>query len=145
MIEGVPLPATDDPLDAPFWQATLRGELVVQRCRACGAWRFPPRPMCPECRSSEHDWSPVSGRGRIWSFCVPHPPLLPAFAAHAPYAVVVVELEEDARLRMVGNVVRTDDGPIDQVDPARLAIGAAVRVAFRRLADDVALPQWVLL
>jgi uncharacterized OB-fold protein len=38
MIEDRPLPATDDPLDAPYWQATLRGELVVQRCTTCNSW-----------------------------------------------------------------------------------------------------------
>ena len=41
------LPDTDDPVAAAFWAGTARGELLVQACAACGAWRMPPRPMCP--------------------------------------------------------------------------------------------------
>jgi hypothetical protein len=144
MIEGIPLPATDDPLDAPFWAAALRGELVVQRCGACGAWRFPPRPMCPQCQSFTHAWIPVSGRARIWSFAVPHPPLLPAFAALSPYAVVVVQLDEDPMLRMVGNLVARPGGAINEIDPATIRIGAPVRAVFERVAEDVALARWRL-
>jgi hypothetical protein len=143
MIEGIPLPATDDPRDAPFWQAALQGELVVQTCRACGLRRFPPQPMCVRCQSFEHDWRPVSGRGRVWSFAVPHPPLLPAFQEVAPYLVVIVELEEDPALRVVGNLVRTAGGAINKIDPATVRIGMPVRVVFHRAADDVALPRWV--
>ena len=44
MSENMPLPTTDDPIDAPFWQAALRGELVAQQCEGCGQHRFPPRP-----------------------------------------------------------------------------------------------------
>ena len=144
MIEGIPLPSTDDSLDAPYWDAARRGELVVQTCRACGQRRFPPRPMCPTCQSLEHTWKPLSGEGRIWSFVFPHPPLLPAFAQVAPYNVIIVELAEDPSLRMVGNLVTAADGPINQVDPATIKIGTPVRVVFHRVADDVALARWVL-
>ena len=143
MIEGIPLPATDDPIDAPFWQAALRGQLAVQTCRGCGARRFPPRPMCPRCQSLEHDWKPTSGRGRVWSFAVPHPPLLPAFAKIAPYPVVVVELEDDPTIRMVGSLVPSADGEINDVDPTTIRISMPVRVIFQHAAPDVALPRWV--
>jgi len=144
MIEGIPLPSTDDPLDAPYWDAARRGELVVQTCRACGQRRFPPRPMCPMCQSVEHAWKSLSGKGRIWSFVFPHPPLLPAFAPVAPYNVIIVELAEDPSIRMVGNLVTSADGPINQVDPATIKIGTPVRVVFHRVADDVALARWVV-
>jgi len=144
MIESIPLPATDDPIDAPFWQAARRGELVVQRCTACGARRFPPRPMCPSCQSWAHEWQTMSGRGRIWSFVVPHPPLLPAFTRIAPYNVIVVELADDPAIRLVGNLVVSAGGEINEVDPARIVIGTPVRVVFQRVADDVALPRWVV-
>jgi len=144
MIGDIPLPSTDDPLDAPFWQAARRGELVVQACGACGQRRFPPRPMCPTCQSFEQKWEPVSGEGRIWSFVVPHPPLLPAFAQVAPYNVIIVELAEDPSLRMVGNLVTAAGGPINEIDPATIRIGTPVRVVFEHVADDVALARWVV-
>jgi uncharacterized OB-fold protein len=143
MIEGTPLPITDDPIDAPFWAAALEGRLVVQRCRGCGKRRFPPRPMCPACQSMELAWEPMSGRGRVWSFVVPHPPLLPSFAAIAPYAVVLVELEDDPSIRMVGNLVPSATGEINEVDPRTVTIGMPVRVVFQTVASDVALPRWI--
>ena len=59
---------------------------------------------------------------------VAHPPLLPWFAERAPYNVIVVALDEDPTIRLVGNLVKTPDGPLDEVDPATVEIGAAVRV-----------------
>jgi hypothetical protein len=144
MIEGIPLPSTDDPLDAPYWEAARRGELVVQACRACGQRRFPPRPMCPACQSFDHEWQRMSGTGRLWSFVVPHPPLLPAFTKIAPYNVIVVELADDPSIRMVGNLVKSAAGEINEVDSTMLTIGAAVRVVFQPVADDVVLARWVV-
>jgi uncharacterized OB-fold protein len=144
MIRDVPLPVTDDPIDAPYWEAARRGELAIQRCTSCGARRFPPRPMCPACQSCDHEWQRMSGAGRIWSFVVPHPPLLPAFAMLAPYNVIVVELVDDPSIRMVGNLVKSGSGEINEVDPATIKIGTRVRVVFNRVADDVVLTRWVV-
>ncbi len=137
------LPSIDD--DArPFWEAARKGELRVQRCADTGRLIFPPRPMSPWGQHREPIWTTVSGRGSIWSFVVPHPPLLPQFAALAPYNVIVVALDEDPTLRMVGNLVARAGGPINEVDPRAIEIGAAVRVVFERVSDEVALPRWVL-
>jgi uncharacterized protein len=136
------LPDIEEPTTAGFWEATARAELVVQACAACGKWRMPPRPMCPYCRSTDVKWDVTSGRGRIWSFIVPHPPLLPAFAEKAPYNAIVVELEEDPLIRYVGNLVASADGEINEIDPATITIGEAVRVVFHQI-DDVFLPRWI--
>jgi uncharacterized protein len=128
---------------APFWAATMQGELRMQSCGACGRLRFPPRPMCPHCRSLACGWRLMSGRGRIWSYVVPHPPLLPDYAVLAPYNVIVVALEEDPALRLVGNLVATEDGEINEVDPATIEIGAPVRAVFPQVAPDLALPRWI--
>jgi uncharacterized OB-fold protein len=86
-------------------------------------------------------WSPMSGRGTVWSFVVPHPPLLPAYAEQAPYNVVVVALDEDPALRLVGNLVTSADGAINEL--LDISIGATVRVVFAEVSDDVSLPRWV--
>ena len=143
MIEEVPLPSTDDPDAAPFWRHALRGELAVQVCAACHTRRNPPRPMCPVCNSLAARWEVLSGRGRIWSFVVPHPPLLPAFMPFAPYNVVVVEAEEDPAIRFVGNLVAAPGASISSVDPSTIEIGEPVVVAFEQITDDVALPRFV--
>ena len=142
METGFLLPDVDDAATAPFWAGAARGELLVQACGACGRWRMPPRPMCPHCRSTSVTWVPTSGRGRVWSYVVAHPPLLPAYAQVAPYNAIVVELEEDPSIRFVGNLLARPDGAINEVDPATIVIGEPVRVVFQRVAD-VALPRWI--
>ena len=136
------LPDLDDETARPFWDACARGELVVQQCEDCGRLIHPPRPMCPNCRSLRRGWAAMSGRATVWSFVVTHPPLLAAYAELAPYLVVVVTLDEDPTLRMVGNLVSEPGAPINSVDPASVRIGEAVRVAFEQV-DDVTLPRWV--
>ncbi|HME68378.1 MAG TPA: OB-fold domain-containing protein [Myxococcota bacterium] len=127
----LPLPDIDT---APFWTAAAQGELSMQCCSTCRALRFPPRPMCPRCRSLDAIWKSVSGRGTVWSYVVCYPPVLPAFADRAPYPVVLVELAEDPALRMVGGI---SDCP-----PVRLRIGLPVQVWFEHAAQGVWLPQW---
>ncbi|WP_328872086.1 OB-fold domain-containing protein [Streptomyces sp. NBC_00287] len=129
-----------DPDGAPFWQYAAQGELRVQACAECGEPRFPPRPCCPHCQSFDSEWRPVSGHGRIWSYVVPHPPLLPDYAAQAPYNVVLVELTDVPRIRLVGNLVTGPDAPLNSLAPDRIRIGAKVQVVF----SPEGLPQWVL-
>ncbi|MEN8649226.1 OB-fold domain-containing protein [Streptomyces sp. 21So2-11] len=129
---------------APFWEYAARGELRVQACAACDELRFPPRPCCPHCQSFDSEWRRMSGKGRIWSYVLPHPPLLPAYAAQAPYNAVIVELTDAPRIRLVGNVVTEPGAALDSVDPARLRIGARVQVAFTDPGDGVTVPRWLL-
>jgi hypothetical protein len=136
------LPDIHEPTSAPFWAGCERGELLVQTCASCGLRRMPPRPMCARCRSIDVRWEPTSGHGQIWSFIVPHPPLLPAFEAVAPYNAIIVELEEDPLIRFAGNLVLAADGEINEIDPSTIEIGQRVRVVFHRI-DDVALPRWM--
>jgi uncharacterized OB-fold protein len=142
METGWLLPDLEDPTSNEFWAGCARGELLVQACDACGAWRMPPRPMCAVCRSTAFRWEPTTGRGRVWSFIVPHPPLLPAVAEVAPYNSIIVELDDDPGIRFVGNLVAGADGPINEIDPATITIGEPVRVVFHQI-EDVTLPRWV--
>jgi len=128
----------------PFYEATRRGELRIQRCRDTGRWIFPPRPLSPFGTHQEPEWAEVSGRGTIWSYVVPHPPLLPAFAEIAPFNVILVALDEDPTIRLTGNLVAREGGALNEVDPATIEIGAAVRVVFDAIDDEWTLPRWVL-
>jgi uncharacterized OB-fold protein len=145
-VDTLILPVADEE-SAGFWEATARGELAMQTCQHCGLMRFPPRPMCARCRSTQRSWTVVSGRGEIWSFVVAHPPLLPAYAALAPYNVITVALEEDPTLRLVGNLVTAPGGSWGEIDPATIVIGEPVRAVFtERVSEDgtaVTVPEWV--
>lgn len=133
LLRPLPLPDEDT---RPFWEGCRRRELVMQRCVDCGAMRFTPRPLCPKCRSKGADWVPVSGRGTIASRVVVHAPVLPAFVDRVPYTVVLVALEEDPALRLVGNVL--------DAAPEEVEIGRSVEVDFEELTPEITLPQWRL-
>lgn len=126
-----PLPQIS-PEMAPFWEAARRHQLVVQRCRGCGAHRFPARDICSRCLSREVEWAPVSGRGTIFSYAIMHQVYHPGFADEVPYAVVQVELEEGAR--MLTNVVGCP--------PAELTVGMPVEVMFEDRTPEVTLPKF---
>ena len=52
----LPFAPTPDRDSAPYWDALARGEFQLQRCRDCGALRWPARALCNRCRSFESDW-----------------------------------------------------------------------------------------
>ena len=122
-----PRPAVSDDTRF-FWEGVERGELLIQRCGACGQLRHPPRPMCPHCRSVEWDVVRASGRGRVHSYVVPHHPRLPGFPER--YVVALLDLEEGTRLvtELAG------------VDPEDVRIGMPVELAVTRVDDELWLP-----
>jgi hypothetical protein len=126
-----PLPQIT-PEMAPFWEAARRHELAVQRCRGCGTRRFPARDICSQCLSREAVWTPVSGRGSVFSFAVMHQVYHPGFAAEVPYAVVVIDLEEGGRI--LSNLVGC---PV-----ADITIGTPVEVVFDDVTPEVTLPKF---
>jgi len=117
---------------APFFEAARRQQLVVQRCRGCGTFRFPARDRCSTCLGREAEWVPVSGRGTVFSFAVMHQVYHPGFAAEVPYAVVLVALDEGPR--MVSNVVGCP--------PSELRVGMPLEAVFEAVTAEVTLPKF---
>ncbi len=142
MSDGPLLPPIDEENES-FWDGCRRGELRVQRCADTGRLIFPPRATSPWGRHGEPEWTTVSGRGRIWSFVRPHPPLLPYFAALTPYNVILVALDEDPSIRLTGNLVLREGGAINEIEPDAIRIGAPVRVIFEPLNEAIHLPRWI--
>lgn len=128
MTGAKPLPHIT-PLSKPFWEGTHAHELRLQRCRKCGAFRFPPQVLCRACLAEETDWVATSGNGTVYSFVVQHRPATPAFAEDVPYVVAVVELDEGPLL--LTNIVGC---PASEV-----RVGLPVVVAFVDATDDVTL------
>jgi uncharacterized OB-fold protein len=118
------LPRLTD-LTRPFWTGGEQGQLVFQRCRACGYYLHPPTPVCPRCLSRDVGPEAVSGRATVATFTVNHQawnPLMPP-----PYVVALVEIAEQPDVRLTTNLVG--------VDPDEVRIGMAVRVTFERHED----------
>lgn len=128
-----PLPDITDETTAGYWAASKLGRVAVQRCKQCGALRWQPAPLCPECLQSGGTWVDLSGRGTVWSFAEYHRAMHPAFAAAVPYTVVMVELEEG--LRMIGAMQGPGPAPV---------IGSPVHAVFEAVTDEVTLVRWAL-
>lgn len=143
-MEAHPLLPPIDEDAAPFFAGCREGVLRMQQCAETGRLIFPPRPISPWAPRTAPIWTTVSGRGVIWSFAVPHPPLLPPFQELAPYVVVAVALVEDPAVRLIGNLVARPGDPINAIRPEAVSIGAPVRAVFERIDDAISLPRWVL-
>jgi uncharacterized OB-fold protein len=126
-----PLPRVTD-LNRPFWEATRRHELRLPRCDACGRFRYPPGPVCPDCLSERSTWTRVSGRGRVTTWVVFHQKYFESFAADLPYHVVQVELEEGPRL--TANLVDVPNG--------ELRVGLPVEAVFDDVTPDITLVRF---
>jgi len=116
----------------PYWEAAGKRELRFQRCRQCRQWRFPPGPLCPSCLSMESEWELASGRARLVSWVVVHPPVLPAWKDRTPYPVVLVECEEG--VRTMGGLVGAS--------AADLRMDMPLVVDFAPSIDGDLVPQW---
>jgi len=124
-----PLPVLEG-LTGEFYGFCQQGELRFQRCGDCAAWRHVPREMCAACGSWEWSWERSSGRGRVFSWTVVARALHPAFQDDAPYACVIVELDEGERQRT----------HVRDVAPESLTIDLPVVVDFEAVTGAVTLP-----
>jgi uncharacterized OB-fold protein len=127
-----PLPRIDT-LNKPFWDAARAEQLVIQACDDCGDVRFPPSPVCPKCLSSAQGWKPASGKGTLESWVDFYRAYWGGLNDALPYRVCLVRLEEGPLL--ISNLV-------GRSDTAKL--GAAVRVVFELVTEDITLPKFAL-
>jgi uncharacterized protein len=116
-----------------FWAGTQAGELRIQRCGHCGSLRHPPGPACLSCGSiGKIEYVVAAGTGSIYSYVVHRHPPVPG--KELPIVIALVELTEGVRML----------GELTGIDPAEVEIGLPVRVHFRRVDDDLVLPDWRL-
>lgn len=133
MTDARPLPIPD-PVTRPFWDSLKAHAVRLQRCGGCARFIYYPRIVCPSCLGDDLQWTPVSGRGVVHAFTIPHRHPNPAFASAAPYVVALVELEEGAR--MLSNLVDVDP------TPEAVKIGMAVNLVYVDVDDAITLPKF---
>ena len=131
-----------------YFEAAAEHRLVVKRCTDCGLLRGEPGPGCPWCTSLAWEWQDVSGKGTIYSYQIVAHTVIPAFRDWAPFAIVLVELDEQRGhpdpydgLRITANLV---DENMEPEKEENVAIGKRVEVAFLDGQDGFALPQFRL-
>ena len=111
--------------NAAFWEGGADGRLMITRCTQCELWVHPPAADCPDC-SGTLAAQPVSGEGTVFTYTVNHQPFNPAVPL--PYVIAIVELAEQAGLRMAANIV--------DCEPDSVSIGMRVEVRFERQGAD---------
>jgi len=91
-----PLPNIDHD-NRPFWEGLRRHELLVFRCKNCGA-SYWPAAYCRNCPAEPFfgnmEWALASGRGTVFAFNVHHFAFHPGFETDLPYIYALVTLEE---------------------------------------------------
>jgi len=108
---------------ARYWrEIPQRSRLEAARCTSCGAISFPPRLICPQCRSRRFEAVTLKEEGKILAYTVTR--VGPSqFADQTPYAVGVIELDDGVRI-----LTQITDCDFDQLAP-----GQRVRLEFRRI------------
>ena len=125
-----PLPQLTDS-NRFFWTSGADGTLRFLRCMQCRNYIHPPVPVCDKCLSMEQEVVAVSGRATLAAVTVNHQMWMPNL--EPPYVVGIVEIEEQASVRLTTNII--------QCDEADLKIGMALEVAFEA-CEDVYLPMF---
>jgi uncharacterized protein len=133
MIAGSELPDTGDPTFAPYWAAAKNHSLVITRCGVCHTYRWPPRPICARCGSTEVEWDAVVGQGHVYSWTVSPGEVGRGHSTGGLNVIAIVELV-DVPVRLLGS--------LRGMDRQDLNVGLPVVVDFERVADDVVLPVW---
>ena len=122
-----------------FWEGCKRHELLIQKCKDCGTYRFPPQLMCPECNSVDKYWSRVSGKGKVHSFIIVRRTKdisvrSPLRGFDYPYAVVLIELPDAGGVHIVSNMI--------DCEMEEIKIGMPVEVVFDDVSEEIALPKF---
>ena len=122
------VPAVQGWFTTPADGDTEQPHLIGAKCVECATYVFPPRATgCPNphCASDVLEPTPLSRRGKVWSYTENQyapPPPYPASDPFEPFAVAAVELADEG-LVVLGKVV---DGTL----AADLKVGAEMEVTL---------------
>lgn len=111
-----------------FWEATARGEFLLQRCDACDLVIWFPRSHCPECATTVLPTFRASGRGVVYSHTVIRK-VGNDYRGAVPFVVAYVELDEGPRI--MTNIVGCE--------PADVSVGMRVEMEFHDTGEGNAL------
>lgn len=114
-------------MSAPkFWrEIPQRYRFEAAKCKKCGKISFPPRLICPECKTREFETVKLNDSGKIETFTVIR--IAPTgFTNEAPYPVAIVDLGNNVRILC----------QVADCEPQDLKIGMPVRLEFRKVQQE---------
>ena len=108
-----------------------RYRLEASKCKQCGHISFPPRLICPKCKSKTFETVQLNREGKILTFTIirvgPD-----KFSKETPYVVAIIELSEG---RSANDGVRLT-AQVADCDIDKVAIGDKVKLVFRKIQDE---------
>ncbi len=107
------------------WEVPQRYRLEEGKCKQCGHISFPPRLVCPKCKSKSFETVKLSREGKILTFTIirvgPD-----KFSKETPYVVAIIELNDGVCL-----TTQVADCDVNKVE-----IGDKVKLVFRKIQDE---------
>ena len=131
--DAVPAPHTTHD-DYQYWDYCRKHDLRVQQCEDCGTFRHPPRPVCAHCGKFGWKWTPVTGRGTVFSYTVADHLVHPSLKGATPYNIAVVLLEGAGDVRLVSNVI--------DATPDEMHVDMPVELVWEDLPGGMTLPRF---
>jgi uncharacterized OB-fold protein len=124
----------------PYWDGAKEGKLIIQRCQGCKSYNHPPVFVCNYCgdRDAELKFEQVSGRATLYTHYICYDTSVSGFEEKVPYAVILVELEEQADLLLMSNILNFEYDALG----AGLKMGLPLEVVFDKVNDDISIPQF---
>lgn len=110
-----------------FYKYISQGKLIGGKCKKCGKIHLPPRPLCDKCFSKEFEWTQIQPKGKLLTYTIIYV-APPQFEQMAPYAVGIIQLENNLKI----------PGMIKEVSPEQIKIGMKLTIVF----DSTTAPQW---
>jgi uncharacterized OB-fold protein len=111
------------PIDAGLFTAGENPRLIAGRCRDCQVVTFPRQAACPRCTGRNIEGHVLPAEGLLWTWTVQRFPPKPPFRSPGdfePYGVGYVEFPGECIV----------EGRLTTADPARLRIGARMRMTL---------------
>ena len=134
-----------------FFSYCAQGDFRLQKGKKSGLLRYPPTTACPWTRDREYEWVSVEGKGTVHSYVEVHHAIQPAFRAHVPYMILLVDLDtqkgepsEHEALRVAGNLLTADGEFAPPEVIKKVGIGTRVRMIFKKVSEGFALPHWTI-
>jgi uncharacterized OB-fold protein len=108
-----------------FREIPQRYRLEAGKCKKCGQVYFPPRIVCPECKSRQYETIKLNPEGKLLTYTIIRV-ASDKFSIQAPYAVGIVELNDGVKLTT----------QIADVDFDKIKIGMKLKLVFRKIQDE---------
>jgi uncharacterized OB-fold protein len=114
-------------MDIPrYWRLkNQRYRLEGRKCSDCGNLSFPPRLVCPKCKSRKTEPHEFRGKGSLYSYTIIYQ-APDRFDQEAPYIVGLIDLKEGVRIT----------AQLTDIQKEQIKIGMDLEMVIRQIYED---------